>query len=166
MAQVEEESPQRSFWKRLPELWKFVTLLLAIGGTAIAGYQVWDNAYDDLKAKDAALLARLDRLEGEMVRSSDLTDFVGSAKLRLETCILVLRAEMHEYRALRQAYEDLLAGMDLAQASFLVREPLSPGEERQLTRIAELRGSIASKKSMAQQEEAVLNQRISLRDGC
>ena len=162
---AEHASSGGSFWKKLPDMWKFVTVVIAIGGTAIAGYRLLDDKYDELIEADRKLQTRLEAIESSMIRSGDLDDLVANATLRTETCILVLRARMHEYRATTKAYEEILQAMDLANLAFVNRD-LSAAQERQLDSLLELKSGYQTKRAKVEEDSLVLEGRINLREGC
>ena len=127
-----------SWWNQIPDVWKATGVILGIGGTAIAGYAVLDDFRDGLEE-------RIYKIEQTMVKSEDLGAYVGSETLKLESCIQRMRGQMHEYRALEKAYEELLQAIKLEEDVFLNR-PLSVVEKERRDRIIELRSSFERRK--------------------
>jgi hypothetical protein len=154
-----------SFWRRVPEYWKFLTLLVAIGGTAIAGYAKLDDIRDQLFQADDKINARIDELAADMVRPGDLGGFIEEDKLLIENCRQSLRSQRHEYRALVIAYSELEQAMQLAENAFANRELTGP-EERQLEAVIVLRGGYQARRRDLEKEVSALETRIQLTEGC
>lgn len=154
-----------SFWSRVPDYWKFITLLIAIGGTAVAGYAKVDEIRDALFAADADITKRLDSLSSAMVRRSDLDGFILVDRLNEENCRQTLLAQKHEFKALVTAYDELIEAMRLAESSFANRELADP-EMRQFQAVITLRSGYQSRRRDMERQVSVLDERIQLTEGC
>ena len=161
-----------SLWQQIPEVWKAIGVILAIGGTAIGGYatlrdqrdalQQVDSGFDtrikaleeargqvpqDLSALETRLGNRIDSLGAAMIRAEDLDAYVINEALDRESCRLAMRAQMHEYRALETAYDELLESIRIAGEAFSNRTDLKAAEEQQRDRLITLQGNSRARNS-------------------
>lgn len=176
----ETVTTEDSIWQKIPAIWKVAGVFIAIIGFAVSGYDRYDDLRDrvgslettlqnagvaELPGRISGLGGRIDRFEADIVRKADLSDYVGQDKLLSEACVLTARAEKHDYQAREKAYEELISAMRLAEAAFAGRNLTAP-EERQLLGIIELRSSFEKRKSEAEREIAVREQRINNPENC
>jgi len=157
------------FWSRIPDYWKFVTILIAIAITAISGYRWFDDTIDGLDQKisnvELALEKRIEAVETGKVENAELENYVPSDLLRIETCNLSWQLQLLEFRALAQAYDELFETMNLAADLYRGRE-LSDAEKHQLTEIVGRRSAIATKKEDIDTEMSALQTKFVLNRGC
>ncbi|MDF0602467.1 hypothetical protein P1J78_17150 [Psychromarinibacter sp. C21-152] len=154
-----------AFWRRLPDMWKFVTVLLAIAATAIGGYKWVDDTIDGMQGQIDALSLRIDGVASDMVPPSELENYVSAETLQQETCNLNLQLQLLEFRALSRAYGELFQMMNAAADLYRGRA-LSPLEEQQLAEIVRRRSSIATKKEEIDSEMDALQRRALASGGC
>lgn len=164
-----QENGAPPFWSRLPDMWKFVTVLIAIGATAIGGYR-WvddtvDGLQDDIRTLESSLDSRIDEIEAGMVLPSALDGLVSADTLQKETCNLNLQLQLLEFRALSRAYGELFQMMNAAADLYRGRD-LSTLEEQQLAEIVRRRSAITSKKEEIDSEMEALQRRALANGGC